>query len=153
MAMIQGVVVKKLTVHNDDRGLLMEVLRRDDPGFEAIAQTTFTIAYPGVIKAFHWHKRQKDIWFFTSGMAQVVLYDMRESSPTHRQTNVFYLGDHNRAVVVIPEYVAHGYRVLGDRPAALFYHTTDVYDPADPDEERIPFDSPEIGFDWTTRPR
>ena len=149
--MIRDVHVKKLVVHNDDRGTLMEVLRSDDAFFERIAQTTFTVAYPGVIKAFHWHRRQKDVWFFASGMAQVVLYDMRRDSPTYRETNVLYMGEKNPLLVSIPEYVAHGYRVLGQEPAALFYHTTTTYDPKDPDEERLPFDSPEIGFDWTTR--
>jgi dTDP-4-dehydrorhamnose 3,5-epimerase len=129
----------------------MEVVRADDPFFVAIAQTTYTVAYPGVIKAFHWHKRQKDVWFFVSGMAQVVLYDMRPESTTYRQTDVLYMGEHNPLVVSIPEYVAHGYRVLGNEPAGLFYHTTSVYDPKYPDEERLPFDSAEIGFDWKTR--
>jgi dTDP-4-dehydrorhamnose 3,5-epimerase len=149
--MIRDVHVKKLVVYNDDRGTLMEVLRSDDAFFEGIAQTTYTVAYPGVIKAFHWHKRQKDIWFFASGMAQVVLYDMRRESATYRQTDVFYMGANNPLVVSIPEHVAHGYRVLGNEPAGLFYHTTAVYDPKDPDEERLPFDSAEIGFDWKTR--
>ena len=78
--MIDGVVLKVLTVHADDRGLLMEVIRDDEPVFKSVKQTTFTIAYPGVIKAFHWHKRQWDVWFFSSGMAQVVLHDLREGS-------------------------------------------------------------------------
>lgn len=151
--MIRDVAVKKLVVHNDDRGTLMEVLRADDPFFESIAQTTFTVAYPGVIKAFHWHKRQKDVWFFSSGMAQVVLFDLRRESPTYRETNVFYMGEKNPLLLSIPELVAHGYRVLGNQPAALFYHTTSTYDPKDPDEERISYDAKEIGFDWTTRPR
>jgi dTDP-4-dehydrorhamnose 3,5-epimerase len=43
--------------------------------------------------------------------------------------------------------------VLGTEPAGLFYHTTGRYDPADPDEERIPFDDPRIGFDWRTKNR
>jgi dTDP-4-dehydrorhamnose 3,5-epimerase len=149
--MIRDVQVKKLVVHNDDRGTLMEVVRADDPFFVEIAQTTYTVAYPGVIKAFHWHKRQKDVWFFASGMAQVVLYDMRQKSTTYRQTDVLYMGEHNPLVVSIPEYVAHGYRVLGNEPAGLFYHTTSIYDPKNPDEERLPFDSTEIGFDWKTR--
>ena len=38
-------------------------------------------------------------------------------------------------------------------PAALFYHTTEHYDPAQPDEERIAFDDPRIGFDWRTKNR
>jgi dTDP-4-dehydrorhamnose 3,5-epimerase len=151
--MIRDVHVKRLVVHSDDRGSLMEVLRADDPFFEPITQTTFTVAYPGVIKAFHWHRKQKDVWFFSSGMAQVVLYDLRDDSPTRGETNVFYMGERNPLLLSIPEHVAHGYRVLGTAPAALFYHTTKTYDPRDPDEERIPHDSPEIGFDWSTRPR
>ena len=31
--MIDGVYLKRLTVHSDDRGILMEVLRADDPCF------------------------------------------------------------------------------------------------------------------------
>jgi dTDP-4-dehydrorhamnose 3,5-epimerase len=153
MTMIQGVAVKQLRVHSDDRGSLMEVLRADDPFFAAIKQTTYTEAFPGVIKAFHWHKRQKDIWFFATGAAQVVLYDLRPDSPTTGQTQVLYMGSRDPLVLCIPEYVAHGYRVLGTQPAGLFYHTTEVYDPARPDEERIPFDDPRIGFDWSTLPR
>ncbi|MCK4831228.1 MAG: dTDP-4-dehydrorhamnose 3,5-epimerase family protein [Anaerolineales bacterium] len=49
--------------------------------------------------------------------------------------------------------VAHGYQVLGNRPVLLFYHVTHSYDGADPDEERIPWDDPEIGFDWSIRNR
>ena len=151
--MIQGVHLKKLTVHTDDRGFLMEVLKSDDPCYQAIKQTTYTEAFPGVIKAFHWHRRQWDMWFFTRGMAQVVLYDLRPESPTYRDTNTLILGERAPALLSIPAGVAHGYRVLGNRPVGLFYHTSDVYDPANPDEERIPHDDPTIGFDWTTRPR
>lgn len=151
--MIAGVRVKRLTVHADDRGTLVEVLRDDDPLFATIRQTTYTEAYPGVIKAFHLHRRQTDIWFFAAGMAQVVLHDLREESPTRGETDVFYMGERNPMVLAIPAGVAHGYRVLGTRPACLFYHTTEHYDPAAPDEERLPYDDPRIGFDWRTRPR
>ena len=151
--MIHGVVAKEAVVHADDRGVLMEVVRDDEPVFRDVKQTTFTLAYPGVIKAFHWHRRQWDVWFFSTGMAQVVLFDLREGSPTHGQTDVLYMGARRPMVVAIPPGVAHGYRVLGSEPAGLFYHTTEHYDPADPDEERIPFDDPRIGFDWATRHR
>ena len=86
-------------------------------------------------------------------MAQVVLYDLRPESATHRQTNVVIMGERAPTLLAIPIGVAHGYRVLGTRPAGLLYHTTEAYDPADPDEERIPWDDPTIGFDWTTRVR
>ena len=148
--MIEGVKTKKLNVFTDDRGFLMEVVKEGDDIFKDIRQTTYTETYPKVIKAFHWHKIQTDIWFFASGMAQVVLYDLRKDSPTHQETQVFYLGEKNPLVLLIPPGVAHGYRVLGAKPAGLFYYTTRAYNSKSPDEERIPFDSPKIGFNWET---
>jgi len=106
-----------------------------------------------VIKAFHYHKKQTDIWFVVKGMAQVVLYDLRKTSPTKGETNVFYMGEKNPILLLIPPMVAHGYRVLGNQPVGLFYHTDKPYNPKKPDEYRIPFDDPKIGFDWTTKNR
>ena len=145
---LQGVRVKPLMRFCDERGYLLEVLRDDDDLLERFGQTTFTVAYPGVIKAFHWHRKQYDLWFMAMGEAQVVLHDLREDSPTYRRTQVIYAGEHKPLLIVIPPGVAHGYRVLGNKPAAIFYHTSRSYDPADPDEERIPYDDPDIGFKW-----
>ncbi len=145
---IEGVIVKRLVRHCDERGYLLEVLRDDDGLLERFGQTTFTIAYPGVIKAFHWHRKQHDLWFMAMGEAKVVLHDLREDSPTYRRTQVVFAGEHQPLLIVIPPGVAHGYQVLGDRPAGLFYHTTRSYDMSDPDEERIPYDDPFIGFPW-----
>jgi dTDP-4-dehydrorhamnose 3,5-epimerase len=146
--MIDGVAIKKLVRYCDERGYLLEVMREDDGFIERFEQTTFTLTYPGVIKAFHWHRRQYDLWYMAMGEARVVLCDIREDSPTYRRVQVIYAGEHNPQTILIPPGVAHGYQVLGDRPVGLFYHTTYCYDPADPDEERISFDDPEIGFPW-----
>jgi len=151
--MIQGVVIKKLVKHSDDRGSFMEILRNDDKMLKKFGQTSYTVTYPGVIKAFHYHKKQDDIWFVASGMAQVVLYDMRKKSKTYKETQVIYAGEDNSVLILIPVGVAHGYRVLGTKPVTLFYHTTESYNPKKPDEERIDFDDKEIGFDWKTKNR
>jgi dTDP-4-dehydrorhamnose 3,5-epimerase len=151
--MIDGVSIIDLKVYSDDRGMLVEVLKEGSPLFQDVKQTTYTEAYPGVIKAFHWHEKQTDIWYVCRGMAQVVLHDLRDTSSTKGETNVYYMGEKAPRLLSIPPGVAHGYRVLGTAPAGLFYHTTEVYDPNDPDEKRIPYDDPDIGFDWTTKPR
>lgn len=151
--LIEGVKIKKLLLHPDDRGFFTEVLKFGEETFADIKQTSYTETYPGVIKAFHWHKRQTDIWFVARGMAQVVLHDLRDDSPTKGITNVWYSGEKNYLVISIPPGVAHGYRVLGNEPVRLFYHTTEAYDPKNPDEERIPWNDPKIGFDWTTKNR
>jgi dTDP-4-dehydrorhamnose 3,5-epimerase len=110
-----------------------------------------TLSYPGIIKAFHYHKKQDDLWFIARGMAQVVLYDMRKDSPTYNETQVIYTGELKQMLILIPMGVAHGYKVIGTEPVILFYHTTNSYDNTEPDEERIPYDDPAIGFDWSTK--
>jgi dTDP-4-dehydrorhamnose 3,5-epimerase len=149
--MIQGVACKPLKVLCDDRGSFMEVVREDDPFFTRFGQSNFSVTYPGVVKAWHWHRRQDDLWFVVSGMAQVGLHDLRDDSPTRGQTQVLYLGHFNRGLLYIPHGVAHGYRVLGAEPMGLIYYTTHTYDPED--ELRLAWDDPSIGFDWTTRNR
>ena len=151
--MIKDVQVKKLVKHVDDRGFFMEVLRDDDELLRKFGQFSMSLTYPGVIKAFHYHKLQDDLWFFPAGNAQVVLYDMRADSPTQGETNVFYMGEHNPSLLYIPIGVAHGYRVLGNTPAIITYVTTESYQTGQPDEFRIPWNDPAIGFDWETKNR
>ncbi len=151
--MITGVQVKKLVRHVDDRGYFMEVLRDDDQLLKQFGQFSMSLTYPGVIKAFHYHQRQDDLWFFPVGNAQVVLHDLREDSTTKGETNVFYMGETNPILLVIPAGVAHGYRVLGSQLAMITYVTTESYQPGNPDEYRLAFDDPQIGFDWETKNR
>ncbi|WEG15365.1 dTDP-4-dehydrorhamnose 3,5-epimerase family protein [Alkalihalophilus pseudofirmus] len=149
--MIKGVKVKQLKRHCDDRGFFTELVRDDEDLLERFGQASMSMSYPGVIKAFHYHEKQDDVWFFPSGNAQVVLYDLREDSETYQHTDVYYMGENNPIILVIPKGVAHGYRVLGNKPATIIYFTTESYDPTNPDEKRIPWDDKEIGFDWVTR--
>ena len=58
--MIAGVRTKQLTVHADERGRLMEILRRDDEVFVGFGQVYVTTVYPGIVKAWHYHKCQTD---------------------------------------------------------------------------------------------
>lgn len=151
--MIEGVQIKKLVRHCDDRGFFMEILRDDDELLKRFGQASMSKSYPGVIKAFHYHEKQDDLWFFPVGNAQVVLHDLRPDSATFRQTQVVYMGEDNPLLTLIPAGVAHGYRVLGPDAACIVYFTTLSYDVKDPDEKRLPWDDPEIGFNWETCPR
>ncbi|MFH1537742.1 MAG: WxcM-like domain-containing protein, partial [bacterium] len=78
--MIDGVKEKKLRVIPDERGFLMEMLRSDDPFFQKFGQVYLTAAYPGVVKGWHYHKKQTDHFIAVKGMMKVVLYDRREGS-------------------------------------------------------------------------
>ena len=159
---IQGVKVKTLVKHSDPRGFFTEQLKRgdlDDTGSpflddQPFAQMSRSVVYarggnpPEPIKAFHWHRRQWDYWDVVSGNARVVLVDLREESPTAGTTQVMMLGEDSPRVVAIPPLVAHGYQCLGWRDVHLVYYVTEPYDRAAPDEGRLPWDDPRIGFDW-----
>ncbi|HRE48266.1 MAG TPA: dTDP-4-dehydrorhamnose 3,5-epimerase family protein [Aggregatilineales bacterium] len=153
MGHIHDVTIKRLVTHSDDRGYFREILRDDDSLLRQFGQTSITKTYPGVIKAFHWHAEQDDIWYVADGMARVVLYDRRPESPTHKTTQVIYAGEDNALSILIPKGIAHGYQVLGVKPVLLFYHVTHSYNPKAPDEYRIPFDDPDIAFDWSIQNR
>lgn len=151
--MIHGVRVKRLVRHCNDRGFFQEILRDDDGLLERFGQASMSKTYPGVIKAFHYHERQDDLWFFPVGNVQVVLHDLRVGSPTHGETDVFYMGEEEPTLLLIPSRVAHGYRTLGETPSICIYFTTLSYDVMNPDEKRLPYNDESIGFDWTTKMR
>jgi len=151
--MIDGVAVKQMKRWCDDRGFFSEVIKFGEETFHEVKQTSYTETFPGVIKAFHWHKKQWDVWFVLRGMAQVVLYDCRDDSKTKGETQIIVCGEDNPVLISIPPGVAHGYRVLGQERVGLLYHTSEAYNPQEPDEFRISFDDPQINFDWTTKNR
>ncbi len=149
--MIDGVVVKQLKVNVDERGALTEILREDDPVFERFAQVYVSLNYPGVIRAWHYHKKQTDFFAVVKGMVKAALYDARESSPTKGEVNEFFIGERNNILLRIPVGVYHGYKTIGVEPSLLLNFPTMLYNYSEPDEyRRDPFD-PEIPFEWFTQ--
>ena len=146
--MIEGVKIKQLQRHADERGCLTEILRRDDEIFAEFGQIYATVNYPQVVRAWHYHRKQDDFFAVVKGMVKAVLYDAREGSPTKGEVNEFFLGEQNMILLRIPVGVYHGYKTIGDEAAILLNLPTRTYDPADPDEYRLPWDSPEVPYDW-----
>ncbi len=149
--MIEGVVLKDLVTHTDERGYFREVIRVSDPFFEeGFGQWAHSMMYAGVAKAWHIHKIQIDWWYVASGVLKVALYDNRPDSPTHGKLMELFMGDHQPAKVLrVPQGVAHGCKAIHG-PVHLFYITSEIYNPED--EGRIPFNDPKIGYDWEKGP-
>jgi len=148
---IEGTVLEDLVTHTDERGFFREIIRVTDEFFaEGFGQWSHSLMYPGVIKAWHIHKKQIDWWYVCNGLLKVALHDTRPDSPSYRETMEFLMGDDQPARLLrIPPGVAHGCKCLNG-PANLFYVTSSVYDPDD--EGRIAHDDPEIGYDWLKGP-
>lgn len=151
--MIDGVKIKVLKPIPDERGRLMEILRCDDEIFQKFGQVYITTAYPGVVKAWHYHKKQVDNFACVRGMTKVVLYDGRENSPTRGQLQEFFIGEHNPMLIQIPAGVYHGFKCISECEAIIINTPTEPYDRTNPDEYRIEPHSREIGYDWARRDR
>ena len=150
-SIIEGVIVKDLKTHTDERGFFRELIRVTDEFFtQGFGQWSHSLMFDGVIKAWHLHHLQTDWWYVVSGVLRVGLCDMRPESPSYKTVEDFLMGDlQTERVVKIPPGVAHGCKTV-QGPVNLFYMTSHVYDPDD--EVRLPYDDPEIDFDWLKGP-
>jgi dTDP-4-dehydrorhamnose 3,5-epimerase len=146
--MIDGVKTKKLRVIPDERGRLMEILRRDDDLFQKFGQAYVTSTHPGVVKAWHKHEKQADNIACVAGMIKMALYDGRPGSPTLEEINEFYLGVHNPLLVQVPPGVYHGWMGLGQEEAVIINIPTEPYDREHPDEQRLDPHDNDIPYLW-----
>jgi len=145
--MIDGVMIKKLTRHPDERGYFEEIIRATDDFFtEGFRQLSHSYMVTGVVKAWHVHKTQIDWWYCAAGKIKAALYDGRPDSPTYKELSEFILGDApDNIVLKIPAGVAHGMKVL-EGPCHFIYATSSIYNPEE--EGRIAHDDKDIGYDW-----
>jgi dTDP-4-dehydrorhamnose 3,5-epimerase len=140
---IEGLLRIPLAVHEDERGWFVE-LRRDSALPKPMAQTNVSFSRAGVVRGLHYHERgQDDLFACVQGMARVVVLDL-ESGETYRED----IGDENRVALYIPGRHGHGFEALTD--IVFCYHVTAEYDPADPDEQTIPWNDPRVAHLWST---
>lgn len=149
---IDGVVIVKLRRIPDERGFLMEILRRDWDGvFDEFGQCYLTTGYPGVVKAWHYHRLQDDHFCVVHGMMKVALYDARDNSPTKGVINEFFMGDRNPILVKIPREVYHGFMTISEHEALLINLPTNTYNYTEPDEYRIHPHDNDIPYEWARK--
>jgi dTDP-4-dehydrorhamnose 3,5-epimerase len=140
---IEGVLRFPLASYEDERGWFAEI-RRDSLLPSRMTQTNLSFSRAGVVRGLHYHERgQSDLFACLRGSARVVVLD-RGTGETFTED----IGDENRVAIFIPGHHAHGYEALTD---VLFcYHVTHEYDPADPDEQTIPWNDPRVAHLWKT---
>jgi len=144
--MIDGVRIIPLRQIVDERGKIMHMLKATDPHFIRFGEIYFSCAWPGTVKAWHIHKTMTINNAVISGHAKLVMYDIREDSPTRGMLQEVFLGEHNYCLVQIPPRIANGYKAYGDRLVILANCATEPHDP----NEMIRLDpfAGEIPYDW-----
>lgn len=140
--MIDGVILHDTAPIVDERGSLFEALRTDwDICDVPIAQVYFSTLRPNIVKGWALHKKDDDRYFIVSGDLQVVLYDIRQDSPTYELKQIVNLSDARRQLLRIPAGVWHADYNPGTRDVVLLNMPTSLYDYDDPDKYRLPLDT------------
>lgn len=127
--------------YDDDRGR-----RYCDIYGVVTGDINITYAYPGVITAWHAHKRQYDEWFVIKGALKVGL--ARQQPDGSYKCKFVHLSEWDGKVLRILPGTLHGWRNFTSEPAILMYHISEKYNPADPDEIR--YSVQQVGVDWST---
>ena len=145
-ATIDGVIVKPLRRIPDERGMIMHMLRRDDPEFQEFGEIYFSMVYPGTVKAWHIHTQMTLNYAVIIGMIKLVLYDNRPQSPTQGRLQEIFIGESNYCLVRVPPLVVNGFKGIGAKPAIVANCATLPHDPQE--IQRIDPFTPDIPYNW-----
>lgn len=149
--MIDGVKIVPLRQIVDERGKIMHMLKATDPHFAGFGEIYFSCAWPGVVKAWHIHQRMTVNNAVIAGRAKLVLYDLRENSPTRGELQEVFFGEDNYVLVQIPPGIANGYKAYG---TSMVVMANCASIPHDPEEMlRRPADDASIPYNWALKNR
>lgn len=142
---------KKLKVFEDKRGKLFEVLRSDDSIYEGkFGQVLVSVNKPGVIKAWHRHKKQTD--YTTCIKGKIRLATAEENGKGKVEVKQQTLDGSKPVLVKVPPRIWHGYEVLGKKEATVLYIMDVAYNAKNPDEERKEWNA--FGAEcWKNKPK
>jgi dTDP-4-dehydrorhamnose 3,5-epimerase len=146
---IEGVVVRRTNTLVDERGEIFELY---NPAW-GVMDAPLVYAYhilirPGKVKGWVYHELQEDRLVPLSGAVRIVLYDMRQGSPTQGVVQEINISERNRAMVVIPRLVVHAVQNIGHEDASFINMPTRPYDHANPDKFRIDLNSGQIPYEF-----
>ena len=111
---IDGVVVRALSKHEDERGWLSELYRSDEWDHR-VAMCYLSWTQPGKARGPHEHIQQSDCFAFLGpGTFRLYLWDAREGRKTYGRRMRLDVGEDRPVTVLVPPGVVHAYRCISD---------------------------------------
>lgn len=136
---IPGVRLVQRAVHEDNRGWLSELIRADSDDTPDFGQVYVVHNHSkGVVRAFHKHLRQDEVFFVVHGTIMFVCFEDRDGDGDP-DVATFTLSAERPSALFVPRGVQHGSMALTEGATILGY-TSEPYNPEDPDELRRPWD-------------
>ena len=150
---IRGAFIVRPEAREDERGFFARVWCRHEFLAQGLNPTLVqcSISFSkakGTLRGMHYqappHEEAKLVRC-TAGAIYDVAIDLRPGSPTFRQWIANELTSANRAMLYVPEGVAHGFQTLED-DVEVFYQITSAYAPES--TRGVRFDDPAFGVPW-----
>ncbi len=140
-------------IHRDERGYFYEFFNKKnfkettdiDVDF---VQDNQAYSKGKVLRGFHYQtgkSAQAKLVSVLEGVAQDIIIDLRESSPSYRQVVSVLLSAHSKQQIYIPRGCAHGYLTLEDE--VIFYYKCDNYYDSESEQGINPLD-PSLSVEW-----
>ena len=149
---LAGLKLVQLTVHGDERGFFVERYQAERFSQHGIpvtfVQDNHSRSAPGVLRGLHFQTAptQGKLVGCVRGSIWDVAVDIRPGSPTYGHHYSVELSDMNGKLLWVPAGFAHGFCVLGDQPADVFYKVDAFYNPST--EVGIRWDDPDLKVQW-----
>ena len=154
---IEGPLLIKPEVFNDDRGFFMEswnstdwknIIDKNKQELNLFLQDNHSKSSIGVLRGLHYQLNpysQGKLVRCISGEIFDVAVDIRINSPTFGKYVGEFLSSENYLQLWIPEGFAHGFLTISEK-AEVLYKTTNFWDKNS--ERSIKWDDPSINIDW-----
>jgi dTDP-4-dehydrorhamnose 3,5-epimerase len=143
--MIEGVKIVPLKIFPDERGAIMHGVRSDNI-LNEFGEIYFSKIYHNAIKGWHIHETLFLNYICVYGHVKLVLYDMRDNSPTKCELQEIFMGMDNYCLVHIPPGIANGTKSLWPPYSLVANVASEPHNPnvkyrrIHPDEGIIPYD-------------
>lgn len=152
---IEGLKIIQLDIWKDSRGYFIERFHQDK--FKELGLPTHFIqdnhsrSLPNVLRGLHYQLNpgQGKLVGVVQGKIWDIAVDIRKGSPTFGRYFATELSGENGTLLWIPEGFAHGFCVLGDEPADVFYKVDSPYAPQG--EGGISWSDPTLGIPWPVK--
>ena len=154
---IEGPLLIKPNVFNDDRGFFMEswnsndwksIMEKSKQELNLFLQDNHSQSSIGVLRGLHYQLNpyaQGKLVRCISGEIFDVAVDIRINSPTFGKYVGEFLSSENYLQLWIPEGFAHGFLTISEK-AEVVYKTTNFWDKNS--ERSIKWDDPSINIEW-----
>lgn len=119
--------IKELKIHSDERGWLVEMLKRNELD-EDIKQIYIATVKPGAVRGNHYHLKRTEWFFIAAGKAELSLEDIR----TKEKIRLKISSIKPKVVTIFPK-IAHTVKNSGREIAYLVSAQNTIYNSENPD--------------------